>query len=160
MSYLKLLKLLYLADREAFLRLGRPITYDRYCSMKEGPVLSRTYDLIRYETPPDEKPSYWRQHISEPLREWEVELRHADPPHDQLSAAELSILDDVFKQWGRKSRWDVRDYTHTLPEYKETTGSIPIQLRDILLAQGFSEEDARAVIEEMWEVDQARQLLG
>lgn len=89
-----------------------------------------------------------------------MELRHADPPQDQLSEAELSVLDDVFEQWGRKSRWEIRNYTHTLPEYTETTGSIPIQFRDILLAQGFTEEDARAVIEEMWEVDQARQLLG
>lgn len=47
MSYLKLIKLLYLLDREALLRWGRPVTTDRYVSMDNGPVVSRIYDLIR-----------------------------------------------------------------------------------------------------------------
>ena len=47
MSYLKLIKLLYLLDREALLRWGRPVTTDRYISMDNGPVVSRIYDLIR-----------------------------------------------------------------------------------------------------------------
>ena len=46
MSYLKLVKLLYLADREALLRWDRPITTDRYVSMDNGPVLSRVLNLI------------------------------------------------------------------------------------------------------------------
>lgn len=41
MSYMKLIKLLYLADREALLQWGRPITTDRYVSMNRDPVLSR-----------------------------------------------------------------------------------------------------------------------
>lgn len=49
MSYLKLIKLLYLLDREALLRWGRPVTTDRYVSMDNGPVVSRIYDLIREE---------------------------------------------------------------------------------------------------------------
>ena len=32
MSYMKLIKLLYLADREALARWGRPITTDQYVS--------------------------------------------------------------------------------------------------------------------------------
>ena len=45
MSYMKLIKLLYLADREAILAWGRPITTDGYASMDRGPVLSRVLDL-------------------------------------------------------------------------------------------------------------------
>ena len=44
MSYMKLIKLLYLADREALSRWGRPITTDKYVSMDKGPVLSRVLD--------------------------------------------------------------------------------------------------------------------
>jgi uncharacterized phage-associated protein len=40
MSYMKLIKLLYFADRVALSRFGRPITTDRYVSMDRGPVLS------------------------------------------------------------------------------------------------------------------------
>ena len=32
MNYMKLIKLLYIADREALLRWGRPITTDAYCN--------------------------------------------------------------------------------------------------------------------------------
>jgi uncharacterized phage-associated protein len=44
MSYMQLLKLMYLADRNAILAYGRPTTYDWYVSMDHGPVLSQTYN--------------------------------------------------------------------------------------------------------------------
>ncbi len=65
MSYLKLIKLLYLLDREALLRWGRPVTTDRYVSMDNGPVVSRIYDLIREEPAPGTDP-VWRRFISTP----------------------------------------------------------------------------------------------
>jgi len=49
MSYMKLIKLLYLADREALLRWGRPISTDRYVSMDRGPVLSHVLNLVTDE---------------------------------------------------------------------------------------------------------------
>ena len=49
MSYLKLIKLLYLLDRTALERWERPVTGDRYVSMKLGPVLSNVRDLIIWE---------------------------------------------------------------------------------------------------------------
>ena len=42
MKYLKLLKLLYLADRESMKRNGHPISGDSYVSMDHGPVLSKS----------------------------------------------------------------------------------------------------------------------
>jgi uncharacterized phage-associated protein len=46
MSYMKLIKLLYLAGREALARWGRPIPTDTYVATKHGPVLSQVLDLI------------------------------------------------------------------------------------------------------------------
>ena len=51
MPYIKLLKLLYLADREALIETGLPITGDRFVSLKFGPVLSRVLDLIKDSSP-------------------------------------------------------------------------------------------------------------
>ena len=53
MSHLKLIKLLYLAEREALIRLGRPITFDFYVSMDHGPVLSETLNLLHGESEGD-----------------------------------------------------------------------------------------------------------
>src|SRR5688572_14417051 len=51
MSYMRLLKLLYLADRRMMRETGSPITFDRVVAMKHGPVLSETYSLIKGEHP-------------------------------------------------------------------------------------------------------------
>src|SRR5437868_161662 len=85
MSYLKLIKLLYLLDREALLRWGRPVTTDRYVSMDNGPVVSRIYNLIREQSAPGTDP-IWRSYISAPL-EWEVSLLSSPDP-EELSPAE------------------------------------------------------------------------
>src|SRR5258705_6624824 len=62
MSYMKLIKLLYFADREALLRWGSPITADTFYSMDRGPVLSRVHDLVTEGASPDES-HYWEQHL-------------------------------------------------------------------------------------------------
>jgi uncharacterized phage-associated protein len=46
MSYLRMLKLLYLADRESLKETGRSIASDRVVAMEHGPVLSSVYELI------------------------------------------------------------------------------------------------------------------
>ena len=46
MNYMKLLKLLYICDRECIKNHNRPITGDRVVAMKRGPVLSHLYANI------------------------------------------------------------------------------------------------------------------
>jgi uncharacterized phage-associated protein len=47
MEYVRLLKLLYIADREMMAEAGAPITGDRAVAMDHGPVLSHVYDLVK-----------------------------------------------------------------------------------------------------------------
>ncbi len=155
MPYLKLIKLLYLADRKALLDLGRPISCDLFVSMPHGPVLSRTYDLILGEP---EKDSYWRRYISAP-EDYQIRLL-GDAPNDQLSPAEEGILDSVFREFGAMDKWALRDYTHGLPEYHDPDGSsVPIALMEILTGQGVPEEDAKAILEELGAESFAARLL-
>jgi uncharacterized phage-associated protein len=147
MSYMKLLKLLYLADRRALLEHGRPITFDRYVSMDHGPVLSQTYNLIVSEEQPG-RHTYWRRYISEP-RGYEVTLL-GDAPNGELSTAQERILDEVFAEFGTMGRWQIVDYLHTLPEWEDPQGSsIPIALRDVLRGGGVDDETAEAVEEDL-----------
>lgn len=144
MHYLKLIKLLYLADREALLRWGVPITTDRYVSMNNGPVTSRIYDLIVDE---GEKP-FWSQYVSAPA-DYQVSLVQ-EAPGDELSRAEEALLREIFEQYGHMYRFDLVKLVHTLPEWKDPNGSaIPISVRDILRAGGVSEEDAEAIAREL-----------
>ena len=43
---LKLMKLLYLAERESLRLFGEPISGDKLVSMPHGPVLSKTLDMM------------------------------------------------------------------------------------------------------------------
>ncbi len=158
MSYMKLIKLMYLADREALLRWGRPISTDRYVSMDKGPVLSRVLDLATDGDDPS-RPAIWSEQIGEPVS-YEVALK-ADPGSDELSEAEITLLEEIFQIHGRKNRWDLVELTHQLPEWVDPQGSaIPISYRDILKAGGKSDLEIAAIESELSELVEADLLLA
>jgi len=157
MHYLKLIKLLYIIDREALLRWGRPVTGDRYVSMDHGPVLSQTLNLITEEPRPDEH-TIWAEHISQP-ENFEVRLKNP-AASDELSEAELQLIDEIFGRHGRMKRWDLVDLVHLFGEWQNPEGSaIPIQYRDILKAGGRTEGEIEAILQELDEVAMADALL-
>lgn len=156
MHYLKLIKLLYLADREALLRWGTTITTDRHVSMDHGPIVSKIYSLITEDKP---KPS-WSEYISAPLGDYEVELRKP-AVSDRLSGAEEKLMDEIHEKFGHQNRWAIVDYLHTLPEWKDPQGSsLPISIRDILKAGGEDEEEIRAVLKELHAIAAAEDSLA
>lgn len=147
MNHMKLIKLLYLADRKALLSWGRPITFDWYVSMPHGPVLSFTLDKINSD-PETTADSYWHRFISE-RQVHEVSLLKNEPAScDHLSPAEEKLLDSVYDEFGQMDQWKLRDYSHTLPEWRDPRGSsLSISIRDILSSEGFSEADIQEVEE-------------
>lgn len=149
MSYLKLIKLLYIADREALLRWGFPITADRYISMKNGPVLSEVYNLIVEDAPKEDAPKkMWEEYISPP-RDYEVELLR-EPDTNRLSRAEERLIREVFANFGSWSRWELVNHVHKFPEWRDPgTSSLPISIREILRAGGEDEHEIEATLREL-----------
>ena len=146
MSYLKLLKLLYFADRLALVKLGRPITFDKYYSMENGPVLSQTCDLIKDKASP-KLGRYWKKYIA--TSQFDVRLTK-QAPNDQLSAAEEDILDTVFRKYGHMNRWNIVELTHELPEYVDPGRSaVPLSYADILKAAGVDKADIKAILADL-----------
>lgn len=159
MSYLKLQKLLYLLDRESLLRWGQPITYDSYVSMNKGPVLSQTLDLITSDDDP-EHPSYWRKYISPPRGDFEVGSQ-AKAPVESLSPAECDLIRELFGKYGKMGRYEIVHFTHTLPEWQHPNGtSIPIEIDDILRANGYSEQEIEDIKSDLEAAETAHDLLG
>ncbi len=147
MNYMKLIKLLYLLDRSALLAWGRPVTTDRYVSMERGPVVSRILSLIREEPEPGSV-SFWRQHISG-QKAYSVRLL-SDPGSDDLSRAEEDLIERVFAEHGGKNQWELVDFCHRLPEWKDPEGSsIPLEYDDILRAGEKPEDEIREVMAEL-----------
>ncbi len=159
MNHMKLIKLLYFADRRMLLQCGRPISFDWYYSLPHGPVLSFTLNKINAEPDP-EGGSYWHEYISE-RQDNEVSLLVDRVPNDQLSPAEEQTLDAVFAEFGSKTQWELRDLSHQLPEWQDPHGSsVPIEIRDILVGEGLSEEDAQEIVEALSAEAEADRLLG
>jgi len=138
MHHLKLIKLMYLLDREALLRWGLPVTNDVYFSLPHGPVPSGVLDLILSED------GFWAQHISGP-NEHVVTLLD-ETGNDELSDAEEALIDELSERYRKWDRFKLRDYTHSLQEWKDPgTGRLPIRIEDILKAGGKSAEQIEAI---------------
>lgn len=149
MAHLKLMKLLYLADREAMVRYGVPISGDRVVSMPHGPVLTMTLNLMDGDV--ESSPNGWDAWISDKANnELSLNPDLTDADFDELSQADIEVLEDVWAKFGKMTRWEIRDYTHTLPEWEDPHGSsIPIPHRKILMALGCSPEAANQLCTEI-----------
>ena len=155
LPYMSLIKYLYLADRDALVDRGSPITGDRLVAMAYGPVLSRVLDLLN-EGPSPSGPSPWFTYVSAP-RDYEVTLLAAPPEDGHLSDYELETLASVFDRVGPLGRWELSELTHHLPEWSDPRGSSTlIDPGDILRLVGRADKDVQAIVEEaehIWLMD-------
>jgi uncharacterized phage-associated protein len=144
-DYVKLLKLIYLADREALDKYGHPITYDDYLALQMGPVTDDTYQVLEHR---EEMAEYWKDAIK---IVGEKGLRVVLPriPKEAaaqpFSEAEREILDKMVSRHGRKSRARLISETHRLREWQQVRNvqhRKKIAYEDILMALGRSKERA------------------
>lgn len=153
MSVLKLMKLLYLAERRSFERHGSPMIGDRLVSMPHGPVLSVTYNHMSGELESTE--GGWDSWIADRAGH-DLDLRDRAALKDpadllELSDADVEILAEVWGQFGRMSQWELRDWTHdNCPEWKDPEGSmIPMRLEELFAALKYSPEQTREAMERL-----------
>lgn len=122
----KLMKLLYLSDREHLIKHDRTITGGRLVAMDHGPLPSECLSLINGDYLSYDHDIYETLH----LNDHRVSLR-SDPGDDALTASEKAVLDDVIDRFGHMDTWPLRDETHRLPEYAAfyepgTSRTIPV----------------------------------
>jgi uncharacterized phage-associated protein len=131
MSYLRLLKLLYIADREWLAENGESITGDRAIAMKQGPVLSTVYELIRGN---GSNAGEWDDFIH--TEGYAVELV-ADPGRGELSKGIVEKLAAVTERYRNIDDWELSEQTHEFKEWADHfKGSpSPIPWQEILQAQ-------------------------
>jgi hypothetical protein len=149
--YKKLVRLIYIADREALVRLGYTITRGKHCSLPEGPVVSEVNDMLsnpRYEYA-YRSSGYWKRHISCTRRNGVTLV--SDPGTGRLGASQIGIVEQVAREHGGKTVWQLGKLTHELPEYDKPTGnrqSNPISVTKTLCSSGRTLEEAKAMVRE------------
>lgn len=139
MNYMKLIKLLYLAERTALSRFETSITGDSFFSLKYGPVLSETLDLIKSET----QDPYWERFIQPRKGRGTTVRRRKDPGVGDLSPAEVGILEETWQQYHQLNEFQLAELTHNIcPEWKDPSdGRKRIEPADILRAAGRTERE-------------------
>ncbi|MBF0602609.1 MAG: SocA family protein [Nitrospirae bacterium] len=154
MPHLKLMKLMYLADREAIRTMGLPITWDYPVSMPHGPVLSMTLDLMNGNV--RSSPGGWEDWVSA-KENHEVSSRTIFEPDrlTKLSRAEISVLESVWQQFREMNQWKIRDWTHDhCSEWQDPHGSsFPISFDSMARCVGF---DAGAAAKLAERIEEAR----
>lgn len=161
MNYMKLIKLLYLIDRETLSRWGRPVTGDYYVSMKHGPVLSNVLDLINCGDEPSHE-SIWHKYISSPS-EYSISLKKGDiPPLSALSKREIEVIDEIFEKYKKADQWKMVAICHDLlPEWKDPgDGAIPISVKTILKAVKKTDAEIREIASEVEHLNFIDKVLG
>jgi uncharacterized phage-associated protein len=153
MAHLKLIKLMYLADRQAMDEYGFPITGDLAVSMPHGPVLSMTLNYVNGDIESGE--DGWEAWISD-RADHEIALRERPAGRDaldELSDADIGVLETTWRRFGAMTKWQLRDYTHDhCPEWQDPQGSsIPIPYERIFEALGRSKEAAAQLAERIKE---------
>jgi uncharacterized phage-associated protein len=147
MNYMRLLKIIFIADRESIRQTGRPITGDKVVAMERGPVLSNIFDLIKgcHLRSPE-----WARLIRR--EEFNVRLM-GDPTLANLSRFDIETLEKVAEEHRSHDEWKMVEITHEFPEWQknkpENSSMNEIPFIDILEALGRSadlpeiEEDAK-----------------
>lgn len=133
LEVIKAVKLIYLADRESVRRFGFPIQDEDRVSMPHGPVNSATYSMINGEY--DATASGWADFVRD-REDNSLSLARDDLTEDdldELSDADIDVLNAVWDQFGHMGKWQLRDWTHVqanVPEWENPGQSsclIPIE---------------------------------
>ncbi len=133
MNYMRLLKVLYIAEREILAEASTPLTGSSVVAMKRGPVLEDVLHLIRGEHSATAK---WAAYIQ--VDRFSLEMIR-DPGVKLLSRYVSRKLEEVATRYENFDEWAMVDVTHRLPEWQRNDpgdSSKEIPLAHILEAVG------------------------
>jgi len=155
-DYLRVAKLIYLADRESIVTRGVPIVGGHYLSMQRGPTISEIMNFVsRSKVAP-----CWKETIS-PRHGHELRLLVV-PEYVSLSESELKILDETVKAHLGRTTDELVEWCHeNCPEYEEVPPGRrkPILVEEILTAANKSAKQIRKIVQEAVTLEELDKLL-
>lgn len=161
LNYMKLIKLMYLADRKALQLIERPISTDKYVSMERGPVLSEVYNKIMSKN----DNSYWNEYISK-REKYNISLIK-QPTYDELSEKEEAIISEIDNEYKSYDKWDMVDNIchdpNILPEWEKPIPPLkskPIKVENILRALDKTEQEIKNISDELESIQYVHSMLS
>ena len=154
-GWLRLVKLMYLAEREAMCRFLLPIIGDQIFAMQQGMALSDTARLAQGK---EEADGEWDQHIVRTARGLGIRRGVSAGSLGDLSEDDLGAIQRVWERYGDKSQDElVHDVHHKLPEWMDhwdnhdrKTHAVPVPYETLYrtICEGVNEADARYLAED------------
>ena len=154
---LKLIKLIYLTEREFVRQHHIPMLFDELYSLPHGPICSSTLNGIDRVIDGD----IWSNFIQMHGKSNAVAVKRFErDDFDEISDAEIAYLDATWGEFGRMTASQIRNWSHKhCPEYTEIDkGRVPISYADILKA--FGDDAAEEVEREISELRRAESVLS
>jgi uncharacterized phage-associated protein len=111
-NYMKLLKLLFFADRYHVRTYLRPVTTDDYFAMPQGPVASYLYDVFKGQDPGES------EIVRDEKDQYSVKLTKKEPDLSILSETDIEALEFSLKHFGKFNEMQLADIAHAYPEWK------------------------------------------
>lgn len=130
LDYRRLVKLLYLADREALLCRDFPICGGNLWSMRQGPVLGDVMRCVKHQLGHGR---VWDQFLAPKEPDHTIRLRSEEFDTNELSDSEILIIEAIHAKFGQMSDEELLAHVHGLPEYTHVErGRFPILIERLL----------------------------
>jgi uncharacterized phage-associated protein len=129
---LHIMKVLYFADKYHLQEYGRLITGDKYIAMKDGPVPSGAYEIVK-----DVRGDGIVELSANTKQALRVEKRifvkpQRDPILDYLSESDIECLDRAISEYANMPREELLEIAHDEQPYKEAQADNDITLKSIV----------------------------
>jgi len=120
---LKLVKLMFLADKYHLIKYGRTITNDDYWAMEHGPVGSNIKDVLEYDNDlalsKDELEYAKKYFVKDGKNKFKINPKTKSNILRFLSETDIEALNVIVNNFGKMTTWSLRNFTHKYPEWKQ-----------------------------------------
>jgi uncharacterized phage-associated protein len=139
-DFIHICKIIYFADQEHLVKYGSMISEDNYIAMKDGPVPSGIYDLLKS---PNGHGAYarWKERMSDYFVSVNSSTIEAlkEPDMDMLSKSEIECLDKSIKENAKLKYRKLSDKSHD-SAYQSASRDNSISILKIAEAAGADSE--------------------
>ncbi len=136
---MKVIKLIWLADRYHLRKYGRSISGDEYIAMKFGPVASTVKDIAENsDFLASEEITYSKQYI-EKVDNNTIESV-ALPDMDVFSETDIEALNFAFKNFGEYDQFELANLSHYYPEWMKLSKELENKGREKMSYTDFFED--------------------
>ncbi len=127
-----IVKILYFADKVHLEKYGRLITGDRYIAMKDGPVPSGAYDIIKSVRGDGISKIDAQPERAFKVEDWTNIIPLREPNTDYLSESDIEALDKAIADYGKMDFGKLRKIVHKEKAYKQASQNSDISLKSII----------------------------